>query len=175
MNFKEMLGDKPATCGHQQTGNAIMILSAKEEGEREDFEFLRDHLQLDKDITSIRLCWTCHDLLPSAIAKKRASQEAQAKREQEAKEQLDAKIEEARESGQQLFKCPGCDELWFEEELVQIRHCPHCDIDFNGTDNGRNCSDCNRPFTSLLTERGCPDCESEDECEEINLDELKGN
>ncbi len=61
------------------------------------------------------------------------------------------------------WECAGCGELRAEDELVEVRECPHCQEFFSGTDEGRNCPECNRPFTSKVTEQGCPDCVDDSE------------
>ena len=59
-----------------------------------------------------------------------------------------------------------------EDDLVEVRQCPHCETEFDGTDNGRNCPDCNRPFSRHLADKGCPDCLEEEECEQVTEDDL---
>ena len=69
------------------------------------------------------------------------------------------------------WRCPGCDEVHQEEELVAVHECSsdQCGSTFAAID-GRNCLDCNRPFTRLIHEHGCPSCGGEDECEEITTE-----
>ncbi len=61
------------------------------------------------------------------------------------------------------WECTACGQLWQEDQLVEIRECPHCQEFFNGTDEGRNCPECNRLFTSKVTDQGCPDCVDDSE------------
>jgi len=74
--------------------------------------------------------------------------------------------EAAPEEDEPMFKCPLCESLWDEEDLITFRECSNeqCGAVFDGS-SGRNCEDCNRPSTRRLHSRGCPDCLSEEPCE----------
>lgn len=112
--------------------------------------------------------WTPPDPKVVEAAKKAAIAKAKMKQEEEEDERAE-KIREARESGEKLYVCTQCDELIGEDEVVQIRECPHCnDEAFNGTEEGQNCPSCNRKFTRNVTETGCADCLVE--CEEFEPD-----
>lgn len=110
--------------------------------------------------------WTPPD--PKVLETKRKKVIAEsAKREQEETDERAARIAEAKASGDVLYVCTQCDELYAEDDLIQVRECPHCnDERFNGTDEGQNCPSCNRRFTRNITEKGCPDCLDE-ECEPL--------
>jgi len=99
-------------------------------------------------------------------AERKKSAEAVAQREVLEANERTARIDEALKLGETLFLCDGCDELYDEDDLVQVRECPHCNEKFNGTENGQNCPTCNRRFTRNITEHGCPDCLDE-ECEPL--------
>lgn len=108
--------------------------------------------------------WTPPD--PKEVEAK--SKAAKLKAEQAEAEEIDEraeKIAEAKAGGFVLYECSQCEALWDEDEVVQVRECPHCDDErFDGTSEGQNCPTCNRRFTRNVTEHGCPDCLDE-ECE----------
>ena len=118
----------------------------------------------------VAICGECKDQLPSVQARKDKAEAVAATAAEKDLSDEEEKLQDALDGGYNLFKCEACETLWPEDDLIQIRECPHCTIFFNGTDNGRNCEDCNRPFTSKITERGCPDCVEEQECTEINVE-----
>lgn len=90
----------------------------------------------------------------------KSMEKKQRKVEKTIEEKVDeGRVEKIHEAGDEaLYECGSCGELIADPDLVQVRHCPHCDENFNGTENGRNCPECNRPFSSFVTEQGCPDC-----------------
>jgi hypothetical protein len=110
--------------------------------------------------------WTPPD--PKVVeAKHKTSSAESAKRAKEEVDERAEKIAEAKEAGEILYECSQCEELYAEDDLVQVRECPHCDDErFNGSDEGQNCPTCNRRFTRNITEKGCPDCLDE-ECEPL--------
>lgn len=110
--------------------------------------------------------WTPPD--PKVVEDKRKKSTGEsAKRKKEEVDERAEKIAEAKASGEVLYECSQCEELYAEDDLVQVRECPHCnDERFNGSDEGQNCPSCNRRFTRNITEKGCPDCLDE-ECEPL--------
>jgi hypothetical protein len=107
--------------------------------------------------------WTPRDPVAVEAERKKRAEES-AKRQQEEVDERTEKIAEAKASGYTLYECEQCEELYTEDELVQVRECPHCDdAKFNGTEEGQNCPSCNRKFTRNITEKGCPEC-LDDEC-----------
>lgn len=106
--------------------------------------------------------WAPPDPAVVAAEKAGAKQKADTKKVEEENERV-ARFREAKESGYVLYECSSCGELHDQDNLVTVRECPHCDENFNGTDEGRHCPTCNRPFSRRVTEHGCPDCL--EECE----------
>lgn len=113
--------------------------------------------------------WTPPDPKEIEAKRKKVAADVAAEAAKRAKEDVDEraeKIAEAKKAGETLYTCESCDELRSEDDLVQVRECPHCgDERFNGTDEGQNCPSCNRRFTRNITEHGCPDCL--EECEAL--------
>jgi hypothetical protein len=109
--------------------------------------------------------WTPPDPKVVEAERKKSATEA-AKREKEEVDERAQKIADAKATGETLYQCESCDELYNEDDLVQVRSCPHCDDEpFNGSEDGRNCPTCNRTFTKNVSEKGCPECL--EECEPI--------
>jgi hypothetical protein len=164
--LSELVGPNLTWCGHSienMGGMQIFI----HRGEPEDLQHLKDTLGLDPTVTAVSICRNCRDTLPSEIEKQVKHQVAKAKSVALAEAEREEKLQ-LLDEGLMLYKCFGCDSLWLEEDVVQVRYCSHCEENFNGTDNGRNCESCNRPFTSKLVEQGCQDCLDEDGCTSIH-------
>jgi len=73
-----------------------------------------------------------------------------------------SKVEAFLKSKDTVYRCPDCEKLLLEEDIIKLRRCIHCDTIFSDTD-GKNCPGCNRPFSSIENERACPNCENPDE------------
>ena len=155
-------GDDVKTCGHSTGMGNIQLLVIP--AEAEDWAWALEHFEI-KTATAIRLCWDCAELRPS-IQKERKKIETQKARRKEEDRQEHLDVIRRVKAGEVVHICPKCEE---EVEPAEVRHCPHCDSNFNGDDCGRNCPDCNRPFSSLVTEQGCPDCLEEDDVEPYAL------
>lgn len=163
----EIIGPSPGECDHPKSGRSSGLYFVLPD-ESEDWAFALRELGAEPGHSSFRVCWDCSQRLPSNVAQ-RAAQAASAEARRAAQEHKRAeKIAEAAESGEALHECPDCSALSYAEDLLTMRHCPHCDRTFAAED-GRNCDECNRPFTSLLHRAGCPECrENEEPC--IQLD-----
>ena len=117
----------------------------------------------------IRLCEVCHE----AYLKHKGIGPAPKVAELAVDDSELAEALERIEVGEALYFCNGCNEFMEEDDLVELRECPHCDEVFNGNE-GRNCPSCNRPFTRNLGVMGCPDClDSHEVLEEVTVEWLK--
>ena len=152
MTLGEMVGDKMVHCDESHPITTI-TLCFPAEGDGSDWAYCQSHFNLDSDATSIQLCWSCQDELPSIVAKRNRSRQVQAENAAKADAEEALKIAE----GVDLHTCVDCEKVWELEELVPVRFCTFCDATFDAQ-GGRNCENCNRPFTRKCTTLGCPDC-----------------
>lgn len=155
----DVLGANPTTCGHKEPRQCYAITYVVP-SEWEDWAWCQQTITKDNlKATSVKLCSDCQKKTPS---KRREVHRGKIS-------SLENSIDTAREGIEKIEECStpvwceNCDTYHEEEDLIQVRECPHCEIFFNGTDNGRNCEDCNRPFTSKTHDRGCPEEPTEDE------------
>lgn len=125
------------------------------------------HLEAQRDITAIQLCSDCQRELPTQRIKNTAQK---CDSLESSIDDIDDKLTML-DDDDTLHLCTSCEEFKPEDDLIQVRECPHCESFFNGTDSGRNCEDCNRPFTRKVSDKGCPDCIEEEECEPVNVEE----
>lgn len=128
-----------------------------------------DALEEALKVTSIRLCLACYNHLPSRVLDTTLQRSREEVLVQQSERQ---EVKERVEAGETIYLCGECNEFKEEDELVQVRECPHCEETFDGLENGRNCPSCNRPFTRLIAENGCPDCLSESTPELVTLELL---
>lgn len=165
------------TCGHDLTGSGLHLVTRlfcqdwllvvgkliKRKVTMAGFYRRLREVQRAGKHACVRICNACSNELPSekndAVKESRLLRDANKRDDTEREE----KIKSAHKSGAVLYECPGCEELIDEDDLVQLRQCPHCEESggtdiFDGTENGRNCPECNRPFTRKLADAGCADC-----------------
>jgi len=167
--MSSIFGDNPKSCGHKDKMPSHSITFVTPD-ETEDFAFITGRLGLKnpEKVTSVRVCTECSDLLPSEVAR-REERDRSARLRREAESEEKEELVERIRGGETLHHCDSCDTDFPEDELAQVRECPHCETNFNGTENGRNCPDCNRPFSRKLADAGCPDCLEEAELEPTDL------
>jgi hypothetical protein len=106
------------------------------------------------------LCDDCNAKLPSVKAEAAKRAEQKLTTQERERKALQDRIDT--HEGDPLHRCPNCDEVKNESDLVPVRFCTFCDAGFDASD-GRNCTECNRPFSRKVTLVGCPDCLSEEE------------
>ena len=179
-SLSDLLGAHPITCGHPSSGMSFFLRrgcdipsdSRCPVTEGQDFDYIVSFLGITPgDATSIKICSACRNSALSTVIVKAAERDRAVAARANEVEDLREKLEEVRGGGV-YYRCPSCEELREEDDLVEVRQCPHCETEFDGTDNGRNCPDCNRPFSRHLADKGCPDCLEEEECEQVTEDDL---
>lgn len=155
--LRDILGGHPATCGHEETkGYSSITYVVPSEGE--DWVWITSKIS-DKEATAVKVCSNCQQRLPS---RRREDHRGRVNTIQNRIEEAQEQIEQLKDLYDPVW-CENCDSYHEEQDLIQVRECPHCEEFFDGTNSGRNCEQCNRPFTRKVHERGCPDQPGEDE------------